>query len=184
MVVVSYLQQMEAHRSEAMEKADVMERKRAIYDNMDIYLRNHFYSHLAKAEILDFKLGQLSSTFKVANIFKQIVSFGSYQRFIRQLMKLAFKGVLGQEQERALLLLVQNLFFIEQTLKYDPINFLDFCTQLRGRLLNDSQAKHLPDLCLNNLCQQENFALCYFESFHHSLKENPRIDLVTKMPGC
>lgn len=67
-----------------------MERKRAIYDNLDVYLRSHIYSHLAKADILDFKLGQLSSTFKVANIFKQIVSFGSYQRFNRQLMKLAF----------------------------------------------------------------------------------------------
>lgn len=81
-------------------------------------------------------------------------------------------------------MLINHLNFVEQTLKYDPINFLDFCTQLRGRMLNDSNMKHLPDLCFDNLAQQENFALCYFEGFHHSLRENSRIDLVTKMPGC
>jgi hypothetical protein len=44
--------------------------------------------------------------------------------------------------------------------------------------------KNLPDMCFDNLSKQENFALCYFENFHHSLKENPRIDLIAKMPGC
>ena len=34
-----------------MEKADVMERKRAIYDNLDVYLRNFFYDHLRKSAI-------------------------------------------------------------------------------------------------------------------------------------
>lgn len=57
MFVVAYLQQMEYNRNPAMEKADVMERKRAIYDNLDIYLRNHFYSHLSKSKVEDFKLG-------------------------------------------------------------------------------------------------------------------------------
>jgi hypothetical protein len=80
--------------------------------------------------------------------------------------------------------LVHHLHFVEQTLKYDPINFLDFCTQLRSRMINDSLNKFLPDLCFENLSRQENFALCYFEGFHHSLRENARIDLVTKLPGC
>ena len=26
--------------------------------------------------------------------------------------------------------------------------------------------------------------ICYFENFHHALRENPRIDLILKMPGC
>jgi hypothetical protein len=47
--VVTYLQQMEYNRSPSLEKADVMERKRAIYDNLDVYLRNHFYSHLSRS---------------------------------------------------------------------------------------------------------------------------------------
>jgi hypothetical protein len=52
-------------------------------------------------------------------------------------MKLVSFRSLNSDHEKGLLMLIQNLYFIEQTLKYDPINFLDFCTQLRGRVLND-----------------------------------------------
>jgi hypothetical protein len=88
LVVMYYLQTMEANRNAQMEKVDVMERKRAIYDNLDVYLRDHLYTHMAKMKVHDFDIFKLASTFKVANIFKQIVSFGSYQRFCRQLVRL------------------------------------------------------------------------------------------------
>lgn len=26
--------------------------------------------------------------------------------------------------------------------------------------------------------------VCYFENFHHALRENPRIDLILSFPGC
>ena len=75
--VAAYLQQMEANRNQLMEKTDVMERKRAIYDNLDVYLRNYLYPHLSSTEEqLDIK--RFSATLKVGNIFKQIVSYSSY----------------------------------------------------------------------------------------------------------
>lgn len=26
--------------------------------------------------------------------------------------------------------------------------------------------------------------ICYFKNFHHALRENPRIDMIVKMPRC
>lgn len=74
----SYMQEMEANRNQRMEKADVMERKRAIYDNLDVYMRNFFYDHLCKSSMLHMETFALWSTFKVANLFKQVLSFSSY----------------------------------------------------------------------------------------------------------
>jgi len=88
-----YMQEMEANRNQQMEKADVMERKRAIYDNLDVYLRNYIYLHLSKSSVPKIETFTLWSTFKIANLFKQVLSFGSYQRFIQQIMKLVKKRV-------------------------------------------------------------------------------------------
>jgi WD40 repeat protein len=57
---------------------------------------------------------------------------------------------------------------------------LDFCTQLRGRLLGEQSSEFLTDLRLD--VTSEN--ICYFKNFHHALRENPRIDLILKMPKC
>jgi len=110
--VAAYLQHMEANRNQLMEKADVMERKRAIYDNMNIYLRNYFYLHLSATNI-HLNIAKLSATFKVANIFKQIVSFASYSRFRKQLVRAVHSKVFDPAADSALTMLVQNLYFVE-----------------------------------------------------------------------
>jgi len=62
---------------------------------------------------------------------------------------------------------------------------LDFCTQFRGRTLGDASAKNLPDFKFGELIGNAgNSDICYFENFHHALRENPRIDLVLQFPGC
>jgi hypothetical protein len=104
--VAVYMQEMESNRNQRMEKADVMERKRAIYDNLDVYLRNYFYAHLSKASLPKLEVFSLWSTFKVGNLFKQILSFGSYKRYFKQLSLLVRHKVFPSEQEKALLLLI------------------------------------------------------------------------------
>ena len=49
---------------------------------------------------------EFKATFKVANIFKQIISFCSYSRYRDNLMKLVIKAVLSDEHEKGLLMLV------------------------------------------------------------------------------
>lgn len=76
-----------------------------------------------------------------------------------------------------------QLCLIEQTVKGEPLNFLDFCTQLRGRILGDTlNTKFMTDLRFN--MTSENGCCCYFRNYHHALRENPRIDTVIKMPKC
>lgn len=82
--------------------------------------------------------------------------------------------------------LMNTLHLVQQTLKYEPINYLDFCTQMRGRTLGDAGAKNLPDMKFSELSQNSagSSDVCYFDNFHHALRENPRIDLVLQFPGC
>jgi WD40 repeat protein len=62
---------------------------------------------------------------------------------------------------------------------------LDFCTQFKGRVLGDAAANDIPDLKFDEMVKNSNNPdICYFENFHHALRENPRIDLIIKMPGC
>ena len=80
---------------------------------------------------------------------------------------------------------MNTLLLIQQTLKNEPINFLDFCTQFKGRVLGDAAANDIPDLKFDEMVKNSNNPdICYFENFHHALRENPRIDLIIKMPGC
>lgn len=56
---------------------------------------------------------------------------------------------------------------------------------MRGRTLGDASSKNLPDMKQSELLQNSgNLDVCYFENFHHSLRENPRIDLVVQFEGC
>lgn len=83
-----------------------MERKRAIYDNLDIYLRDYIWLHVANQDVKDFKIQRFACTFKVGNIFKQIVSFGSYYRYTRNMMQLVTQMIFPFDQNRALLMLI------------------------------------------------------------------------------
>ena len=51
---------------------------------------------------------------------------------------------------------------------------------MRGRTLGDAGAKNLPDMkfseLINNTAGTND--VCYFDNFHHALRENPRIDLI------
>jgi hypothetical protein len=73
------------------------------------------------------------------------------------------------------------LCLIEQTISGEPLNFLDFCTQLRGRILGDPLSTKFTTEILLNLTSEN---IGYFRNFHHALRENPRIDTILKMPGC
>jgi len=82
--------------------------------------------------------------------------------------------------------------------KGDPFDFGDFLTQLRGRVLKQRTYLELMDIPqgideeaeLDKLLQTyawtlgHHSKLTYFETFHHALRENQRIEMVTKMPGC
>ncbi len=69
---------------------------------------------------------------------------------------------------------------IEQTIKREPLSFLDFCCQLRGRILGDPlNAKFKTDILRTG---QGSEKICHFKNFHHALRENPRIDIILKTP--
>ena len=85
------------------------------------------------------------------NIFKQIVYFGSYDRLRKNLNTIFRKPKLDDRDIKGVTYLINTLFLVQQTLKYEPINYLDFCTQFRGRILGDSGAKNLPDMKFDEL---------------------------------
>jgi len=100
-----------------------------------------------------------------------------------------------KDTKTGLIYLSNSLYLIEQTLKGEEASFVDFCSQLRGRFIGDSAALLLPDLKLNiqkkvkkgsftsQEGSQDEFNATFFENFHHTLRENPRIDVITRMPG-
>jgi WD40 repeat protein len=51
---------------------------------------------------------------------------------------------------------------------------------LRGRIIGDGLGDFFTDLRL----EITNENICYFKNFHHALRENPRIDIIMKMPKC
>jgi hypothetical protein len=60
---------------------------------------------------------------------------------------------LGEKDCRGINFLNNTLLLVQQTLKYESFNFLDFCTQLRGRVLGDAAAKDIPELQLDEMMQ-------------------------------
>ena len=107
---------------------------------------------------------------------------------MRENLRLIFKrpDIEGPETQ-GVTYLINTLHLVQQTLKYEPINYLDFCTQMRGRTLGDAGARNLPDMKFAELIQSTagaNNDICYFDNFHHALRENPRIDLIMQFPGC
>ena len=154
------------------------------YETIDPYLRLYIYDHWTKSQnninFIDFE-----SLLTAENIFKQIVYLGSYDR-LRLNLKLLFRKRNSEEKEiKGVTYLINTLHLVQQTLKYEPINYLDFCTQLRGRILGDAGARNLPDMKFDELLNMTaNSDVCYFENFHHALRENPRIDLILQFHGC
>ena len=154
------------------------------YEMVDPYLRLYVYYHWSKSEA-QHPFTDFEGILTAENIFKQIVYFGSYER-LRQNLHLLYKRPKIEEKEgRGITYLINTLHLVQQTLKYEPINYLDFCTQFRGRVLGDAGAKNLPDLKFDELIRLSGSTeVCYFENFHHALRENPRIDLILSFPGC
>lgn len=88
------------------------------------------------------------------------------------------------------------LFNIEQAMsirgRIEPFLYADFLVQLRGRVLTD---KHYMDLVqvstneeLDEFLERSESLLgrrpLYFKTMHHSLRENQRLEMVRRLPGC
>ena len=102
-------------------------RQAAPYETIDPYLRLYIYHHWSKSEA-KLRFTSFESLLTIENIFKQIVYFGSYERY-RQNLRLIFQRPEIESSESAgITYLVNTLYLIQQTLKYEPINYLDFCT--------------------------------------------------------
>ena len=154
------------------------------YETIDPYLRLYIYYHWSKSEAKQ-TFTSFEGLLTAENIFKQIVYFGSYGRLRHNLSLILNRPNPDDKEIRGITYLMNTLHLIQQTLKYEPINYLDFCTQFRGRVLGDAGAKNLPDLKFDELIRLSgNTDVCYFENFHHALRENPRIDLILTFPGC
>ena len=123
--------------------------------------------------------------FSAENLFKQIVYFGSYNRLVCNYRMLLKRAEMQTHDYQTLNYILNTIILIQQTLKNEPINYLDFCTQFRGRVIGDPAAKNLPEMNFKEmLSESKNSEFCYFESFHHALRENPRIDIIQKFQGC
>ena len=85
---------------------------------------------------------------------------------------------------------------VEQTMmgvhREEPFTYDDFLAQMRSRLLKEKAYMDLmgcgseEELAKELDCFAETLTNSgiYFKGFHHALRENQRLELVTKMPGC
>jgi len=172
------------------------------FEELDTYLRIFSLNHFGKAALQKVFM-PLENFFQVKNIFKQILYHRSYARYRQKLQNIVdnqllikpievlevsasgennvkHEGVSGKEDQIQMVYFINILYLIEQTIKREPLNFLDFCTQLRGRIVGEGLGDFFTDLRL----EITNENICYFKNFHHALRENPRIDLIMNMPRC
>ena len=122
---------------------------------------------------------QLESLFSAKNIYKAILYHRSYNRFRERLSDLIDSTHLDKDDKMGLINFLNILHLIEQTIKNEPLNYLDFCTQLRGRILGENMSEFMTDLRLDITAEN----ICYFKNMHHALRENPRIDTIMKFPA-
>eukprot|EP00347_Sterkiella_histriomuscorum_P005755 403355392 len=146
-----------------------------------------FNDHLYKYHLNTFESGEIENEFEDLDSYFRIYIYkhlaknqGSYGRFRNKLAELVDSDYIDREEKQQLIQFSNILFLIEQTIRNEPLNFLDFCTQLRGRILGETLSEFLTDLRLD--ITSEN--ICYFKNFHHALRENPRIDQIIKLPKC
>ena len=99
----------------------------APYETIDPYLRLYIYHHWAKSES-KYSFTDCEPLLTAENIFKQIVYFGSYDRLRDNLACILRTPNCDEKEIKGITLLLNTLHLIQQTLKYEPINFLDFCT--------------------------------------------------------
>lgn len=150
------------------------------FEQLDTYLRMHGMRHFGRAKLCAKVFQQLEGLFSVKNLYKQVLYHKSYLRFRQQLQHLADGTFVEREERQQLVQFLNVVYLIEQTIKNEPLNFLDFCTQLRGRILGEHLSEFLTDLRLDISSEH----VCFFKNFHHALRENPRIDVILKMPKC
>ena len=87
----------------------------------------YIYQHWAASEA-SLKFTDFENLLTVENIFKQIVYFGSYDRYRWNLRLLFKRGGKENIESQGVTYLMNTLHLVQQTLKYEPINYLDFCT--------------------------------------------------------
>ena len=97
------------------------------YETIDPYLRLYVYNHWAKTKA-QHKFTAFEGLLSAENIFKQIVYFGSYNRLRRNMMLVFRNPGCTESDVRGITYLLNTLYLVQQTLKYEPINYLDFCT--------------------------------------------------------
>jgi hypothetical protein len=163
------------HRFESQEQESECE-----FEELDTYLRLYAFHHIGKASSCTKMFESLQNMFSVKNIYKQILYHRSYQRYRWKVMDLIESEFIDKEDQTQVIQFQNIIYLIEQTIKGEPLNFLDFCTQLRGRIIGDGLGDFFTDLRL----EITNENICYFKNFHHALRENPRIDVIMKMPKC
>lgn len=148
------------------------------FEDLDTYHKLYIYHHLAKLQPQNL-FSLFDNLLSVKNVYKQILYHGSYWRY-RQLLIYLANACPSEADKPVLLQFANTLALIEQTMKREPLNFLDFCTQLRGRILGDPLgAKFQTDMLRTGLASE---TICHFKNYHHALRENPRIDIIMKTP--
>lgn len=119
--------------------------------------------------------------------------YKSFQRFLSSLRIYAQsfgKSEYRQGKMTQIFEFCNILSAIEETLhQNDTFKYAEFLTQLRGRVLKEKVYCQLMDIPSSkdsdiDLFLQKFREGVYFETFHHSLRENQRLELTLKMPGC
>ena len=86
------------------------------FEELDNYHRQFSYYHVAKVDITNsqqFSLfDTLQGTFLAKNIFKQIVMFGSYERFREMILKLVRSKVTTSSEEKQQIIHLSNTLYL------------------------------------------------------------------------
>ena len=111
-------------------------------------------------------------------IYSQIDYFTSYQQLFRDLDILISCKYYDSSQRLDIIKLRNFLLLIEETLQGEEINFSDFCSQLRSRVLFEYNVSIILILGDLKLLGQP-----YFKTMFPSLKENNNIETLITLPS-
>jgi hypothetical protein len=144
------------------------------FQDYDNYFKSGLFFHYSVTKE-DNVLHKLDKFFNSHNMFEYILTHKSYKALSFAVNDLIFSLSVSKNDKQQLIGLRNILCQIEQTLKHEKINFQDFCTQLRSRLLCEKKDSFLFDI-KTDITKNRNE--CYFKCFHHTLRENQRIEYV------
>ena len=89
---------------------------------------------------------------------------------------------LDQSDIEGLSQIIVTLNLIKQTLKFESLNKFDFFLQMNARIIEGRLS--FIDLKFDEIKKKDGKKTCHFRPIHSSLKENHRIDLTLRTPGC